>query len=89
MLYHDFIHVSFNRPGSVEFYDHNSQLPIFGHPNKGYNCEQIVHILLDPSISKELICSTNPIYVHHNVSFIVDLSKLKNPNDVHADDFGS
>ena len=46
---------------------------------KGYNCEQIFQILLDP------------FYMHHNVciSFIVDLSKLKNPNDVHADDLGS
>ena len=73
----------------MEFYDGNSHLPIFGRPNKGYNCEQIVHILLDPFISKELISSTNPVYVHHNVSFIVDLSKLKNPNDVRADDLGS
>ena len=62
IMYHDLIHVSFNRPSSVEFYDDNSQLPIFGRPNKGYNCEQIVHILLDPSINEELICSTNPVY---------------------------
>ena len=89
MLYHDIIYVSFNRPSSVEFYDGNSHLPIFGRPNKGYNCEQIVHILLDPLISEELISSTSPVYVHHNVSFIVDLSKLKNPNDVRADDLGS
>ena len=56
--------------------------------------------MLDPLISEELICSTT-VYVHHNVSFIVDLSKLnnvsfivdlsklKNPNDVRADDLGS
>ena len=77
------------RSSSVEFYDGNPQLPVFGHPNKGYSSEQIVHILLDQSIDDQLICSTNPVYVHHNVSFIVDLSTLKNPNDVRADDLGS
>lgn len=80
---------SFNRIGKVECYNDNCQLPIFGHPCKGYDIEHLTHILLDPFVDDELICSTNPIFVHHNVAFLVDLSRLKDPNDVRADDMGS
>ena len=74
---------------SVEYYHDNQCLPVYGHPRKGYSGEEIVKILLNPTFQNELLCSTHPVSVQNNVSFVVDLSKLKDPNDVRADDLGA
>ena len=71
---------------SVEYYHDNKCLPVYGHPPKGYSGEEIVKILLNPTFQDELLCSTHPVSVQNNASFVVDLSKLKDPNDVRADD---
>ena len=42
-----------------------------------------------PIFQDELLCSTHPVSVQNSVSFVVDLSKLKNPNDVRTDDLGT
>ena len=64
-------------------------MPVYGYPKRGYNIEQIVHILVQPNFDARLLCKTNPISVENNVSFVVDVSKLSNRNDVRADDLGS
>lgn len=63
-------------------------MPVYGHPKRGYNIEQIIDILLNPSFETKFLCKTNPISVQNNVSFVVDLARLSNPNDVRADDLG-
>ena len=63
--------------------------PVYGHPKHGYNCEEIVHILLDPVFADRLLSTTHPVSVEHNVLFVIDLNSLSNPNDVRADDLGS
>ena len=35
---------------------------------------------------KDLSCSSNPVSVENRVAFVIDLSKLKDPNDVRVDD---
>ena len=62
---------------------------MYGHPRRGYNCEEIVHILLDPIFTDELLSTTHPVSVEHNVSFVINLNSLSNPSDVRADDLGS
>lgn len=62
---------------------------MYDYPLKGYSQEEIVHILCNPMLKKELICSSHPVSVENNVSFVIDLSQLKNPNDVRADDLGT
>ena len=62
---------------------------MYDYPVKGYSQEEIVHILCDPMLKKEFICSSHPVSVENNVSFVIDVSELKNPNDVRADDLGS
>ena len=74
---------------SVEYYHDNTYLPLYGHPCQGYSGEEIVKILLNPTFRDELLCSTHPDSVQNNVSFVVDLSKLKDPNDVYANDLGT
>ena len=74
---------------SVDCYHDNEYLLVYGHPRKGYSGKEIIKILLNPTFQDELLCSTHPVSVQNNVSFVVDLSKLKDPNDVHADDLGT
>ena len=73
----------------MEYYHGNTRLPVYGHPRRGYSCEELVHILLDPIFKDQLLSTTHPVSVEHNVSFVIDISCLSNPNDVRADDLGS
>ena len=57
--------------------------------DNGYSQEEIACILCHPVFQEELLCSSRPVSVENNVSFVVDLSKLKDPNDVRADDLGA
>ena len=74
---------------AIEHYHGNCSLPLYEHPLKGYNGQRIAQILCDPTLDKDILCSTHPTSVENNVSFIVDLSKLKDRNDVRADDLGT
>ena len=74
---------------SLEYCQGNTNLPVYGHPKHGYNCEEIIHILLDPVFKDELLSKTHPVSVKYNVSFVIDLSSLSNPKDMRADDLGS
>ena len=62
---------------------------VYGYPKRGCSSDEIVHILLNPIFKEELLSKTHPVSVEHNVSFVVDLISLSDPNDVHADDLGS
>ena len=63
----------------MEYYHGNINLPVYGHPRRGYNCEEIVHILLDPVFTDGLLSTTHPVSVEH-VSFVINLKSLSNPN---------
>ena len=62
---------------------------MYDYPVKGYSQEKIVDILCDPMLDENLICSSNPVSVENCVAFVIDVSKLKDPNDVRADDLGA
>ena len=54
-----------------------------------YSAAEILQILLDPKLkASELICTTVPISIQRNVTFIVDTSKLEDKSDILADDMG-
>ena len=46
-------------------------------------------LLIDYNVDSTKICYTTPVNVEHNCTFIIDQSKLANPDDIHADDCGS
>lgn len=75
--------------GEIDYYHGNKSLPIYERTTKSYSREEIACILCNPALSEELICSTQPVSIENNVSFVIDLSKLKDPNDVRADDLGA
>jgi len=70
-------------------YHGNKSLPIYECHTKGFSGEKLAAILCDPTLDEELICSTHPVLVENNVSFVVDLMKLKNPNDIRANNLGT
>ena len=74
---------------AVEYYRGNKSLPVYERPAKGYSAEEIPMILCNPILDEILICSTHPVSVQNNVSFVVNLSKLKNHNDIRTDDLGT
>ena len=73
----------------MDYYQGNKDLPVYECPKKGYSKEQIVDALCNPSLNKKLICSTHPVLVEHNSSFVIVMTKLKDRNDVRADDLGT
>jgi len=73
----------------MDYYQGNKDLPVYERPKKGYSKEQIVDVLCNPSLDEKLICSTHPVLVEHNTSFVIDMTKLKDRNDVRADDLGT
>jgi hypothetical protein len=87
IMYYD--DVFYCRECSITFYNENKLLPIYGKPSKGFNKEKILHILLDPNFNSSFLSTDHPVHVEHNVAFVIDLSKLKNKDDVGADDMGT
>lgn len=57
-------------------------------PPPMYSEETILKILLDPRQDGNTICSTWPVNVNSSSTFVIDISKLPNPDDVREDNFG-
>ena len=61
----------------------------YEEPPPKYVAEGILKILLDPNIDRTKICCTWPLSgIKSNATFVVDLTKLKHPDDVRKDFFG-
>ena len=78
----------------LEFYNGNKQLPIYENipPRKKrlYSATDILKILLNPKLPGSLqVCSTVPVSIEKNVSFIVDTNKLEDSRDILSDDMGA
>ena len=57
-------------------------------PPAKYAAESILKVLLDPKLGKRKVCSVWPVAVENSSTFIVDITKLKHPDDVRKDFFG-
>ena len=62
-------------------------LPVYEVPPEKYSAEQIIKILLDPNFDDKKICKQRPVNVKSSSTFVVDLSSLKDPDDVKKDNF--
>ena len=61
----------------------------YGIPCQKYSSHGVLKLLLDPQIDKERICGVWPISdIVSSSMFIVDITKLKHPDDVKKDFFG-
>lgn len=54
-----------------------------------YGMKETLSLIVDGDIDESKVCKTVPVNVKHNCTFIVNLSSLAHPNDLHADDCGS
>ena len=73
----------------TEYLNGNMNLPIFEQTTDHYTAKGIVRLLLDTDLPHSKIATIQPTGVQDNHVFIVDISKLDNPEDVRADDLGS
>ena len=62
--------------------------PVYENPPPKYTAERILKILLDPSIEKSKICSKRPSSVTKSATYIINITKLADPEDVKSDYFG-
>ena len=46
-------------------------------------------MLLDPTIPASKVCSVRPTDIVKSATYIIDISKLKHPDDVKTDNFGT
>ena len=66
---------------SILVYRNSTGVPIFEIPPPKYSAHQIVRILLDQNID-ERITLKRPIDAPSSSTFVVDISKLANPDDI-------
>jgi len=77
-----------------EYYNGNKMLPVFSKSTtrEHYSIETLTKLLLDTDSSvakgKREVCSTQPVQVCHNASFLVDLHSLADAMDIRADENG-
>ena len=69
-------------------YKDDAKIPVFSWSSHPFSAEEIVTIILGKCDS-EVICTSPPINVSHNVTFLVDARKLSKPNDLKCDDMGA
>lgn len=73
----------------TKYLNGNPSIPIFEETSIHYTAKGITEILLDKTIPLTKIATIQPVCVQDNCVFIVDISKLDKPEDIHADDLGS
>ena len=63
------------------------ETPIYEFPTLQYSVDDLISMLLDPS-DKSLICTKRPTDIRVSATYLIDLDKLKHPDDAKRDNFG-
>ena len=73
------------------FYKGRRDLPIVpSHVIKSAKNDEVLKLLLNaPKTHRSIITSSNPVGIQNNVTFIVDLDSLGDPEDLLSDDLGA
>lgn len=73
------------------FYKGRRHLPIVpSHVMKSAENDEVLKLLLNaPKTHRSIITSSNPVGIQNNVTFIVDLDSLGDPEDLLSDDLGA
>ena len=61
---------------------------VYERPPPKYPAESILKILCCPSLPASRICSTLPTHITSSATYVIDVTKLANPDDVKKDIFG-
>ncbi|XP_028410639.1 uncharacterized protein LOC114533331 [Dendronephthya gigantea] len=73
-------------PESTLYHD-DALTPVFSWKKNAFSAECLVNILLNEHESSTL-CVSTPINIAHNVTFLIDNSKIKMKEDIKCDDMG-
>ena len=57
-------------------------------PPSQYAAEEMLKIILNPNLSSSKICSVRPISIKKSATYIIDITKLRHPDDAKKDNFG-
>ena len=69
-----------------EYYNNDLMVPIFNYGKKlPVSTKDVAEILLDGSVPNDRICTSVPVFVQHNVDFIVAREKFGDWRDVKND----
>ena len=69
-------------------YKDDAKILLFSWSSQPFSAEEIVTIILG-KYDNEVLCTSPPINVSHNVTFLVDTRKLRKPNHLNCDDMGA
>ena len=70
------------------YFNGEKELPIFSRMTAGYGCEQLVHLLMTPTVSSKRICCMRPTGVSENATFLIDIDAVRF-TDLKSDDMGT
>ena len=72
------------------YYNEDCALPVYrwNEPNQHYSITDLAKALIGGNVSKDKVCSKQPVHICHNVSFVVDVQSLDDPQDIRADENG-
>ena len=65
-----------------DYYNDDCALPVYrwNRPNQHYSITDLAKILVGGTVSKDKVCSKQPVHVCHNVSFVVNVQSLDQPS---------
>ena len=76
-----------------EYYEGDVGLPIFVRISQNrkriFSTEDIVTVILWPTLERKYTCKRVPVAVSHNVCFLVNTEELSDPQDILSDDMGA
>ena len=66
----------------VEYYNNNLTLPLFSQgQQKPRESKEMALLLMGDNIERSIVCTSVPIFVEHNVEFLIDVSSIGNFED--------
>ena len=75
-------------PIVLEFYDGDTDLPLYTKLDSGYPVDRLIDTLLASEMDTSRVCKVQPLGVSQNAVFLIDLDQV-HFNDLKADDLGS
>lgn len=68
-----------------------SALPVYQWTmrKQHFSVAELARIMLTNSTPSSRVCTKQPCYVQHNVTFVIDVNKLEDPLDIRADQNGT
>lgn len=67
---------------------YGGKFPVYDDSSEILKPARVFDVILNTPLSSEMVCMQKPVGVKNSAIFIVDTTKLKDPNDLKSDDMG-